>query len=64
MHRLVIDKETGKPKGYAFCEYHDQFAAESAVRNLNSHDMSGRQIRVCVFDEFVALGGPCSSFVK
>eukprot|EP00983_Pelagomonas_calceolata_P049719 1141639-Pelagomonas_calceolata.AAC.7 len=45
-HRLVTDKDTGKPKGYAFCEYHDQFAAESAVRNLNAHDMSGRQIRV------------------
>ncbi len=21
LHRLVFDRETGKPKGYGFCEY-------------------------------------------
>mmetsp|Transcript_21216 Transcript_21216/g.46403 ORF Transcript_21216/g.46403 Transcript_21216/m.46403 type:complete len:430 (+) Transcript_21216:93-1382(+) len=44
--RLVSDKDTGKPKGYGFCEYYDQATAESAVRNLNGHEISGRSLRV------------------
>ena len=44
--RLVFDKETGKPKGYGFCEFHDRAAAESAVRNLNNSGVNGRSIRV------------------
>lgn len=46
VRRLVSDKDTGKPKGYAFCEYHDIHAAEAAVRNLNSTELGGRQLRV------------------
>lgn len=34
--KYVMDRETGKPKGYAFCEYGDVAIAESAIRNLNS----------------------------
>lgn len=44
--RIVFDRETGKPKGYGFCEYKDQETATSAIRNLNGHDLGGRQLRV------------------
>lgn len=44
--RLVVDKETGKPKGYGFCEYKDEETALSARRNLQGHDVNGRQLRV------------------
>eukprot|EP00058_Branchiostoma_floridae_P004883 XP_002590371.1 hypothetical protein BRAFLDRAFT_216236 [Branchiostoma floridae] len=44
--RLVYDRETGKPKGYGFCEYKDQETALSAMRNLNGHELNGRQLRV------------------
>ncbi|XP_034037625.1 cleavage stimulation factor subunit 2 isoform X2 [Thalassophryne amazonica] len=44
--RLVYDRETGKPKGYGFCEYHDQETALSAMRNLNGREFSGRALRV------------------
>lgn len=44
--RLVYDRETGKPKGYGFCEYADQETAQSAMRNLNNHDFNGRPLRV------------------
>nr|AIE39013.1 cleavage stimulating factor-like 1 [Echinochloa crus-galli] len=44
--RLVIDKETGKPKGYGFCEYMDEETALSARRNLQGYEINGRQLRV------------------
>ncbi|GFX81322.1 cleavage stimulation factor subunit 2 [Trichonephila clavipes] len=44
--RLVYDRETGKPKGYGFCEYKDQEMALSAMRNLNSYELNGRALRV------------------
>lgn len=44
--RLVFDRETGKPKGYGFCEYKDQETALSAMRNLNGYELNGRALRV------------------
>ncbi|KAI9243826.1 hypothetical protein BDA99DRAFT_529808 [Phascolomyces articulosus] len=44
--RLLFDRETGRPKGYGFCEFYDAETAASAVRNLNDYDIGGRQIRV------------------
>lgn len=44
--RLVYDRETGKPKGYGFCEYKDQDTALSAMRNLNGYELNGRALRV------------------
>lgn len=46
--RLVYDRETGKPKGYGFCEYQDIETAQSAMRNLNNYDFNGRPLRVGV----------------
>ena len=44
--RLVIDRETGRPKGFGFAEYSDQETAASAVRNLDNHEIMGRKLRV------------------
>ena len=44
--KLVYDRDTGKPKGYGFCEYKDQETALSAMRNLNSYEIGGRTLRV------------------
>ncbi|KAF5302477.1 hypothetical protein FQR65_LT08567 [Abscondita terminalis] len=44
--KLVFDRETGKPKGYGFCEYRDQETALSAMRNLNGYEIGGRNLRV------------------
>lgn len=46
MVRLVTDRETGKPKGYGFCEYADGATALSAMRNLNGYEVNGRNLRV------------------
>ncbi|XP_056686885.1 cleavage stimulating factor 64 isoform X2 [Spinacia oleracea] len=43
---LVIDRDTGKPKGYGFCEYKDEETALSARRNLQGYEINGRQLRV------------------
>lgn len=56
--RLVTDRETGKPKGYGFCEYADGATALSAMRNLNGYDINGRNLRVDFAD-----GGDKSSIV-
>jgi hypothetical protein len=42
----VFDRETGKPKGFGFCEYRDTETAMSAMRNLNGYDINGRALRV------------------
>lgn len=44
--RLVVDNETSRPKGYGFAEFADADSAASAVRNLNDHQVQGRQLRV------------------
>ncbi|XP_065838170.1 cleavage stimulation factor subunit 2-like [Oscarella lobularis] len=44
--RLVYDRDSGKPKGYGFCEYEDAETAASAIRNINGYPLSGRSLRV------------------
>ncbi|KAF2360869.1 RNA recognition motif domain [Trinorchestia longiramus] len=44
--KLMHDRESGKPRGYGFCEYKDQETALSAMRNLNGFEIGGRSLRV------------------
>lgn len=44
--RILADKETGKPKGFAFVEYFDTNAALSAIRHLDTTELNGRKIKV------------------
>ncbi|PVU98882.1 hypothetical protein BB559_001200 [Furculomyces boomerangus] len=44
--KLIFDQESGKPKGYGFCEYNDIETASSAIRNLQGIDLNGRKIRL------------------
>ncbi|KAJ2782720.1 RNA-binding protein Cwf29 [Coemansia javaensis] len=43
---LVRDRETGKPKGFAFLQYEDQRSTVLAVDNLNGVKLLGRVLRV------------------
>ncbi|KAG8532608.1 uncharacterized protein KY384_002485 [Bacidia gigantensis] len=44
--RLITEGDTGRPKGYGFAEFNDTDSADSAVRNLNGHEVMGRELRV------------------
>ncbi|VDO98858.1 unnamed protein product [Heligmosomoides polygyrus] len=44
--RIVYDRETGRAKGFGFCEFADEASAENAVNTLNGTDFNGRSLRV------------------
>jgi RNA recognition motif-containing protein len=43
---IKYDNNTNKPKGFGFCDYVDEESASSALRNMNTIDYNGRQLRV------------------
>jgi RNA recognition motif-containing protein len=44
--KLPTDRETGRPRGFAFVEFEDDEAAEKSIQLLNGKDLRGRPIRV------------------
>jgi RNA recognition motif-containing protein len=43
---VIMDRETGRSKGFGFVEMPDNAAAESAIKALNDQPIGGRPIRV------------------
>jgi len=43
---LVKDRETGRPRGFAFVEMPDGAAAATAIKELNLREISGRSVTV------------------
>ena len=43
---LITDRETGRPRGFAFVEMDDANAAKQAIEALNLSNMNGRNITV------------------
>ena len=52
---LVMDRDTGRPRGFAFVEMSDAEAAGKAIKSLDGTDLEGRTIKV---NEAQARGGP------
>lgn len=44
--KVVTDRDTGRPRGFAFVEMGSQSDAEAAVRELNGTQMGGRSLTV------------------
>ncbi|XGW30038.1 hypothetical protein V3C99_009227 [Haemonchus contortus] len=44
--KIVYDRETGRMKGFGFCDFADAAGASNAVNTLNGADFGGRQLRV------------------
>jgi RNA recognition motif-containing protein len=43
---IITDRETGRPRGFAFIEMEDANAAQDAIRALDGTDFAGRTIKV------------------
>lgn len=44
--KILMDRETGRSRGFGFVEMPNQGEAEAAISNLNGKDLSGRALRV------------------
>ena len=53
---VITDRETGRPRGFAFIEM-DEGSADAAIQALNGTDMGGRALRVNEANERRGGGG-------
>jgi cold-inducible RNA-binding protein len=44
--KVIMDRETGRSKGFGFVEMSDASEAQAAIRELNEAVVSGRPLRV------------------
>jgi RNA recognition motif-containing protein len=43
---IITDRDTGRPRGFAFVEMPDAEAADAAIKGLNGTDLGGRDLKV------------------
>ena len=55
--KLITDRETGRPRGFGFVEMGNDQDADNAIRDLNGHEMDGRQLNVNEARERTGGGG-------
>jgi len=55
--KLVLDRDTGRPRGFAFVEMATDAGALNAIENLNGKDLQGRSIAVSEARERTGGGG-------
>lgn len=44
--KVIVDRQTGRSKGYGFVEMEDEAAANEAIAGLNEAEFDGRKIAV------------------
>lgn len=54
---IVADRETGRPRGFAFVEMSNDQEAQSAIEALDGTELDGRNIRVNEAQERQPRGG-------
>lgn len=54
---VITDRETGRPRGFAFVEMGEESAAKDAIRALDDSEFGGRNIRVNEAQERNRSGG-------
>lgn len=63
---IPVDRETGRPRGFAFVEFDSEESAEKAIKQFDGHELGGRALRVNMAEERQRRprppGGPPPSF--
>jgi RNA recognition motif-containing protein len=54
---VITDRETGRPRGFAFVEMEDTESATKAMQALDGRDMGGRNLKVNEANERPPRGG-------
>ncbi|MEP7266258.1 MAG: RNA-binding protein [Saprospiraceae bacterium] len=55
--KVILDRETGRSRGFGFVEMTDEETGKSAIRGLNNKEFAGRAISVSVAKDKSQLGG-------
>lgn len=55
--KMVVDRETGRPRGFAFVEMASQADAQAAISALNGRELGGRALTVNEARERVPRSG-------
>jgi RNA recognition motif-containing protein len=55
--KLVMDRDTGRPRGFAFVEMASDAEASAAMKNLDGRDFMGRPLKVNEAQERSGGGG-------
>ena len=55
--KIVTDRETGQPRGFAFVEMSSPAEAQAAIAELNGQDLDGRTLKVNEAQERSGGGG-------
>jgi RNA recognition motif-containing protein len=55
--KIVMDRETGRPRGFAFVEMSTEQAATQAIQNLNGRELQGRAVTINEARERTGGGG-------
>jgi len=63
---IPVDRDTGRPRGFAFVEFADQGSARQAIDKFDGYEMKGRTLRVNIAENPKSrdhnFGGGGSSF--
>ena len=49
--KVITDRNTGRPRGFAFVEFTEQSAAAAAIEKFDGHELQGRNLRVSEAEE-------------
>jgi len=59
---VITDRETGRPRGFAFVEMGESDAAKDAIRALDGTDFGGRSLKVNEAEDRRSGGGGGGGF--